>query len=54
MESCLLVEGDLAVRHMLDRNGIPFEESVEVFQPLMIYSGHRHDYGSILKYFNRW
>lgn len=54
MESCLLVEGDLAVRHMLDRNGIPFEESVEVFEPLMIYSGHRHDYGNILKYFNRW
>lgn len=53
-ESYLLVEGDLAVRHMLGRNQIPFEESIEVFQPVMAASGHRHDHGAILKYFNRW
>jgi len=53
-ESYLLVEGDLAVRHMLDRNGIPFEEAIEVFQPVMASSAHRHDYGKILNYFNRW
>jgi urease accessory protein len=53
-ESYLLVEGDLAVRHMLDRNEIPFEEAIEVFQPVMAASGHHHDHGKILKYFNRW
>ena len=53
-ETHLLVEGDLAVRHMLDRNGIPFVESIEVFQPVMAASAHRHDYGKILNYFNRW
>ncbi len=53
-ESYLLVEGDLAVRHMLDRNGIPFEESIEVFQPVMAASGHHHEHGKLLKYFNMW
>ena len=53
-ETYLLVEGDLAVRHMLDRNQIPFEESIEVFQPVMAASNHRHDNATILKYFNRW
>ena len=53
-ETYLLVEGDLAVRHMLDRNEIPFEEAVEVFQPVMAASGHHHDHTKILKYFNLW
>ena len=53
-QTYLLVEGDLAVRHMLDRNQIPFEESFEVFQPVMAASNHRHDNATILKYFNRW
>jgi urease accessory protein len=53
-ETYLLVEGDLAVRHMLDRNQIPFEEAIEVFQPVMAASNHRHDNATILKYFNRW
>ena len=53
-ESFLLVEGDLAVRHMLDRNQIPFEEAIEVFEPVMAASSHRHDNATILKYFNRW
>ena len=53
-QTYLLVEGDLAVRHMLDRNQIPFEEAIEVFQPVTAASAHRHDYGKILNYFNRW
>ena len=53
-ESYLLVEGDLAVRLMLERTGIPYDEAVEVFQPVMASSGHRHGHGKILSYFNRW
>ncbi len=53
-ESYLLVEGDLAVRHMLDRNGIPFEEAIEVFQPVTAASNHQHVPAKLLNYFNRW
>ena len=53
-ESYLLVEGDLAVRHMLDRNGIAFEEAIEVFQPVTAASNHQHVPRKLLNYFNRW
>ena len=54
LESYLLVEGDLAVRLMLERNQIPFEEGMEVFQPVLAATGHHHGSGKLLKYFNRW
>lgn len=54
LESYLLVEGDLAVRLMLERNQIPFEEGMEVFQPVIAAAGHHHGGGKLLKYFNRW
>ena len=54
LESYLLVEGDHAVRLMLERNQIPFEEGMEVFQPVLAAAGHHHGGGKLLKYFNRW
>ena len=54
LESYLLVEGDLAVRLMLERNQIPFEEGIEVFQPVLAATSHHHGGGKLLKYFNRW
>ena len=54
LESYLLVEGDLAVRLMLERNQIPFEEGMEVFQPVLAATAHHHGGGKLLKYFNRW
>ena len=36
------LRGDHAVRLMLDRNQIPFEESQEVFQPVISSSSHKH------------
>jgi len=45
LESYLLVEGDLAVRLMLERNQIPFEEGMEVFQPVLAATGHHHGGG---------
>ena len=54
LESYLLVEGDLAVRLMLERNQIPFEEGMEVFQPVLAATGHHHGGGKLLQYFNRW
>ena len=54
LESYLLVEGDHAVRLMLERNQIPFEEGMEVFQPVLAATGHHHGGGKLLKYFNRW
>jgi len=54
LESYLLVEGDLAVRLMLERNQIPFEEGMEVFQPVLTATGHHHGGGKLLEYFNRW
>lgn len=54
LESYLLVEGDQAVRLMLERNQIPFEEGMEVFQPVLAATGHHHGSGNLLKYFNRW
>ena len=54
LESYLLVEGDHAVRLMLERNQIPFEEGMEVFQPVLAATGHHHGGGMLLKYFNRW
>lgn len=41
-EGHLLVEDDLAVRQMLQRNEIPYEEAEEVFQPVVAASGHHH------------
>ncbi|MFP6901113.1 MAG: urease accessory protein UreE [Opitutales bacterium] len=38
----LLVENDLAIRQMLERNDIPFEEAEEVFQPVVAATGHHH------------
>jgi len=38
----LLVEDDLAIRQMLERNEIPYEEADEVFQPVVAASGHHH------------
>ena len=54
LKSYLLVEGDLAVRLMLERNQIPFEEGMEVFQPVLAATGHHHGGGKFLQYFNRW
>ena len=54
LESYLLVEGDLAVRLMLERNQIPFEEGMEVFQPVLAATGHHHGGRKLLQYFNRW
>ena len=53
LESYLLVEGDLAVRLMLERNQIPFEEGMEVFQPVLAATSHHHGGGKLLQYFNR-
>jgi hypothetical protein len=39
---------------MLERNQIPFEEGMEVFQPVLAAAGHHHGGGKLLKYFNRW
>ena len=41
-EGYLLVEDDLAIRQMLERNEIPHEEADEVFQPVVAASGHHH------------
>lgn len=41
-EDYLLVENDLAIRQMLERNDIPFEETEEVFQPVVAVAGHHH------------
>ena len=53
-DSYLLVEGDYAVRLMLERNLIPFEESTQVFQPVLAASSHNHGSGKLLKYLNMW
>lgn len=53
-DSYLLVEGDHAVRLMLERNQIPFEESQEVFQPVISSSSHKHVSDKLLQYLNRW
>jgi urease accessory protein len=53
-DTYLMVEGDLAVRLMLERNQIPFEESNEVFQPIVAAASHHHGNGKLLKYFNMW
>jgi urease accessory protein len=50
----LMVEGDQAVRLMLERNQIPFQESTEVFQPIVAATSHHHGNGKLLKYFNMW
>ena len=49
-----MVEGDPAVRLMLERNQIPFLESTEVFQPIVTATSHHHGNGKLLKYFNMW
>ena len=53
-ENYLLVEGDLAVQYMLERNGIPFENSMEIFQPILAASSHHHGPGKLSKYLNIW
>ena len=53
-DSYLLVEGDYAVRLMLERSQISFDESIEVFQPVMAASAHNHGSGKLLKYLNMW
>ena len=53
-DTYLMVEGDLAVRLMLERNNIPFQESTEVFQPIVATTSHHHGNGKLLKYFNMW
>jgi urease accessory protein len=53
-ENYLLVEGDLAVQYMLERNEIPFEESMEIFQPILAVSSHHHGPGKLSKYLNIW
>ena len=53
-DAYLLVEGDYAVRLMLERNQIPFDESTEVFQPVIAASSHHHGNGKLLKYLNMW
>ena len=53
-EDYLLVEGDLAVQYMLERNEIPFEESMEIFQPILAVSSHHHGPGKLSKYLNIW
>ncbi len=41
-EDSVIAEDDPAVRQMLDRNGIAFEEENLVFQPRIVSSGHHH------------
>ena len=53
-DTYLMVEGDPAVRLMLERNQIPFLESTEVFQPIVTATSHHHGNGKLLKYFNMW
>ena len=42
MDGGLLVEDDLAIRQMLERQQIPFTEVEEVFQPLRAAGAHQH------------
>lgn len=53
-DTYLMVEGDPAVRLMLERIQIPFQESTEVFQPIVAATSHHHGNGKLLKYFNMW
>ena len=53
-DTYLMVEGDPAVRLMLERIQIPFQESTEVFQPIVAATSHHHGDGKLLKYFNMW
>ena len=53
-DSYLLVEGDYAVRMMLERLQIPFKESIGVFQPVRAAFSHNHGSGKLLKYLNVW
>ena len=53
-ENYLLVEGDLAVQYMLERNEIPFEQTMEIFQPILAVSSHHHGPGKLSKYLNIW
>jgi urease accessory protein len=43
-EDGLLVEDDLAIRQMLDREHIPYSETEAVFQPLSGAAGHHHSH----------
>ena len=51
-DTYLLVEGDLAVQYMLERNGILFQESMEIFQPIVAVSSHHHGPGKLSNYLN--
>jgi urease accessory protein len=41
-EGRILVENDLAIRQMLERDHVPFEAVEAVFQPLNAGAGHHH------------
>ncbi len=41
-DDCVIAEDDPAVRQMLERNHIHFEETTTVFHPTIVSSGHSH------------
>lgn len=46
-DSAVIAEDDPAVRQMLERNRIRFEEAVLPFQPATVSHGHQHSLSSI-------
>jgi urease accessory protein len=42
VSEAVIAEDDPAVRQMLDRNHIPFEEAELVFEPVIVSHGHHH------------
>lgn len=38
----VIAENDPAVRQMLERNGIDYEETTRVFEPVIVSHGHQH------------
>jgi len=38
----VIAENDLAVRQMLERNNIAYEETTNVFEPVIVSHGHKH------------
>jgi len=41
-ENAVLAEDDPAVRQMLERNNVAYQETIAVFQPAAVASAHRH------------
>ncbi|MCH6255452.1 hypothetical protein MLD52_02750 [Puniceicoccaceae bacterium K14] len=41
-DDCVIAENDPAVRQMLERNHIPFEDTNRVFRPTIVSHGHSH------------